>query len=132
METRLFETIERSSKRLHMRDLAAHQELQGVFGAGVVAELDKALIDDFSPRFHRNIAAQVDVQFACDLKIVGGPGIAHRVEEINAAATGNGNQRVGFGGVATELHGRKMQTGERANVRKMTQLFGADIDQEVL
>jgi hypothetical protein len=25
-----------------------------------------------------------------------------------------------------------MQTGERANVRKMTQLFGADIDQEVL
>jgi hypothetical protein len=25
-----------------------------------------------------------------------------------------------------------MQTGERANVLKMSQLFGADIDQEVL
>ena len=54
-----------------------HQELQGVLGAGVVAEIDQPLIDDFRAGFGRDVAAQVDVELAGDLEIIGRPGIAH-------------------------------------------------------
>ena len=50
-------------------------------------------------RRHRH-DAQVDVQLAGDLEIIRRPGIAYRVVEVDAAATGDGDQRIGFGRVA--------------------------------
>ena len=75
-----------------MRDFARHQELQRIFGAGIVAEIDQPLIDDLRAGFGCDIAAQIDVQLAGDLEIVGCPGVALRVEEIDAAAAGNGDE----------------------------------------
>ena len=69
-----------------MRNLARHQELQRVFGACIVAEIDQPLIDDLRTGFGGDVAAQVDVKLSCDLKIIGGPGIALRVEKIDAAS----------------------------------------------
>ena len=76
-ERRLAHAFQRACERPHMGDFARHQELQRVLGAGVVAEIDQALIDDLGARFGGDIAAQVDVEFAGDLQIVRGPGIAH-------------------------------------------------------
>ena len=41
------------------------------------AEIDQPLVDDFRARFGRDIAAQIDIEFAGDLEIIGRPGIAH-------------------------------------------------------
>ena len=76
-EGRLLHALQRGRERLHVRDLARHQELQRVLGAGVVAEVDQALVDDLGPRFGGDVAAQVDVEFAGDLQVVGGPRVAH-------------------------------------------------------
>ena len=86
-----------------MSDFARHQELQRVLGAGVIAEIDQPLVDDLRPRFGGDIAPQIDVEFAGDLEIVGGPGIALRIEQIDAAAAGDGDQRIGLGRFAVEL-----------------------------
>ena len=79
---------------------------------GSSAEIDQALIDDLGPGFRRDVAAQVDVEFAGDLQIVGGPGVALRVEQIHAAAAGNGDQRIGFGRLAIEFHRLEMHARE--------------------
>src|SRR6185312_14566215 len=91
-EGRLLHALKREGESLHMCDLTSHQELQGVLAAGVVAEIDQAFIDDLRARFGRNIAAQIDIQLPCDLEVVCGPGIALRIEEIDATATRDGDQ----------------------------------------
>lgn len=88
----LAHALERERERLHVRDLAGHQELQRVLAAGVVAEIDQPLVDDLGPRLRGDVAAQIDVKLAGDLQIVGGPGIALGVEEIDAAAAGDGDE----------------------------------------
>ena len=41
---------------------------------GVVAEIDQPLVDDLGARLGGDVAAQVDVELAGDLEVVGGPG----------------------------------------------------------
>ena len=131
-ECRLLHAFQRCGKRLHVRDFARHQKLQGVFGARIVAEIDQPFVDDLSPGFGGDIAAKVDVELAGDLQIVGGPGIALRVEEIDAAAARDGDQRIGLCLFAVELHWLEVEAGEAADDFKMAKLFGADIHQEIL
>ena len=83
-----------------MGDLAGHEELQRVLRAGIVAEIDQALVDDLGPRLGGDVAAQIDVQLAGDLQVVRGPRVAHGVAQVHAATAGDGDQRVGLGGVA--------------------------------
>ena len=115
-----------------MRDFPRHQELQGVFGAGVVAEIDQPLIDDLGTRFGCDIAAQVDVEFAGDLQVIGGPGIALRIEQVHAAAARDRNQRIGFGRLTIEFRRLEMHAGQRSDHFEMAQFFRADIHQQVL
>ena len=60
-----------------MGDFPRHQELQRVLGSGIAAEVDQPLVDDLCARFGGDIAAKVDIEFAGDFEVVGGPGIAH-------------------------------------------------------
>ena len=115
-----------------MRDLARHQELQRVLGAGVRREVDEPFVDDFGAGLRGDVAAQVDVELAGDFQVVGRPRIAHRVEQIDAAAAGDRDERIGFGGVAIELHRLQMQARQGADDLQMAQLFGANIHQEIL
>jgi hypothetical protein len=85
---------ERGRKRPHVGDLASHEELQRVLCAGVIAEVDQPLIHDFGAGLGRDIAAEIDIELAGDLEIVCGPGIAHRVEKVDAFATGDRDQRI--------------------------------------
>ena len=77
IEKRLMHALEGVGERLHVGDFARHQELEGADGAGVVGEMDEAFIDDFGAGFRGDVAAEIDVEFAGDLEIVGGPGVAH-------------------------------------------------------
>src|SRR5687768_9090467 len=97
-----------------MRDLARHQELQGVLGTDVLAEVDQALIHDLGARLGGDVAAKIDVELAGNLQVIGRPGIAHRVKEIDAAATCDRDERIGFGELALKLHRREVETGEGA------------------
>ena len=115
-----------------MGNFPGHQELQGVLGAGVIAEIDQAFVDDLGPRFRGDVAAQVDVEFAGDLEIVGRPGVALRIAQADAAAAGDRDQRIGFRRFAIEFHGLQMQPRERADDFEMAQFLGADIHQEIL
>ena len=54
-----------------------------------------------------------------------------RIEEIDAAAAGDGDQGIGFGCFAVELHRLEMHARERADDFEMAQFFGADIHQQV-
>ena len=114
-----------------MRDLARHQKLQRVLRAGIAAEIDEALVDDLGPRLGGDVAAQVDVKLAGDLQVVRCPGIAHRIEQVDAAAAGDGDQRIGLGLIAGEFHRLEMHAGQAADDLQMAQLFGADVHQQV-
>ncbi|MET4799686.1 hypothetical protein ABIA96_002253 [Bradyrhizobium sp. LB11.1] len=113
-------------------DFPGHQELQGVLGAGVIAEIDQTFIDDLGPRFRGDVAAQVDVEFAGDLEVIGRPRTALRVEEIDTAAPGDRDQRIGFRRFAIEFHGLQVQAREGADDFEMAQFLGADIHQKIL
>jgi hypothetical protein len=69
--------FEGGGERLHVGDFARHQELEGADGAGVVGEVDEAFVDDFGAGFGGDVAAEIDVEFARDFEIVGGPSVAH-------------------------------------------------------
>ncbi len=81
-----------------MRDFAGHQELKRVNRAGIVSVVDEAFVDNLGAGFGGNIAAQVHVEFAGDLQVVGSPRIAARVEQRHSAASGDGHKRIGLGG----------------------------------
>ena len=95
-----------------MRDFARHKELKRVLGAGIVTEIDQPLIHNLRPGFGCDIAAQVDVEFAGDLEIVCRPGIALRVEEIDAAAARDGDKRIGLRFFAIEFRWLEMKAGK--------------------
>ena len=128
---RFAHALERGRERLHMGDLARHQELQRILGAGVIAEVDQPLIDDLGAGLGRDVAAQIDIELAGDLEVVGGPGVSHRVEQVDAAAAGDGDQRIGLGLVARELHRLEMHAGEAAYDLEVAQLLGADVHEQV-
>ena len=75
-----------------MRDLARHEELERVLRARVVGEVDQPLVDDLGAGLGRDVAAQVDVELAGDLQVVGRPGVALRVVQVDAAAAADGDQ----------------------------------------
>ena len=52
--------------------------------------------------------------------------------KIDAAAPGDGDQRVGLGALAIEFHRFEMQPGERADDLQVAQFFGADVHQQIL
>ena len=110
-----------------MSDLARHQELKGILGAGVIAEVDQPLVDDLGAGLGRDVAAQIDIELAGDLEVVGGPGVSHRVEQVHAAAAGDGDERVGLGLVAGEFHRLQVHARETAYDLEVAQLLGADI-----
>ena len=131
-EAWLAHAFERRGERLHVGDLTRHQELQRVLGAGVGGEVDQALVDDLGARLGGDVAAQIDVELAGDLQVVRRPRVPHRVVQIDAATAGDGDQRVGFGGVAVELHRFEMKSGERTDDFQVAQFLGADVHQQVL
>ena len=95
------------------------------------AEVDQALIDDFGPRLRGDVAAQVDVEFAGDFQVVGGPGVAHGIEQIDAAAARDRDQRIGFRLLAHRLHWLEVHACQRADDFQMAQFLGADIHQKI-
>ena len=84
--------VERRSECLHVRDLARHQELQGVLRTDIVAEIDEAFVDDLGAGLSGDVAAQIHVELAGYLEVIGCPRIAHGIEEIDATTPGNGDQ----------------------------------------
>ena len=130
-EGRLLHALQRGREGLHVGDLARHQELKRVLGAGIAAEIDEALVDDLGPRLGGDVAAQIDVELAGDLQVIRGPRIAHRVEQVDAAAAGDRDQRIGLGLLAREFHRLEVHAGEAADDLQMAQLLGADVHQQV-
>ena len=118
-------------ERLHVRDLARHQELQRVLRAGIVGEVDQPLVDDLGPRFGGDVAAQVHVEFAGDFEVVGRPGIALRVEQIDAAAAGRWRSADRPRRRRDPLRRFQVHPGQRADDFKMAQLLGADVHEQV-
>ncbi len=128
-EGRLAHALQGRGERPHVGDLAGHQELQGVLRARVAAEVDQPLIDDLGAGFGGDVAAQIDVKLTGDLQVVRCPRVAHRVEQADTAAAGDGDQRIGFGFLADGFHRLEMQARQGAYDFKVAQLFGADVHQ---
>ena len=115
-----------------MGDFSGHQELKRVLRAGIIAEVDEPLVDDLGSGFGRDIAAQIDVEFAGDLEIVSGPGVALRIEQIDAAAAGDGDERIGLGRLAVELRRLKVHSRQTSDDFQMAEFLGADVHQKIL
>ena len=115
----------------HVGDFARHQELQSVLGAGVVAEVDEAFIDNFGAGFGGDVAAEVNVEFAGDLEVISGPRVAHGVAKRDATAAGDGNEWIGFGGLAAGFHRLEMHPREGADDFQMAEFLGADVHEEI-
>ena len=96
-EGRLSQAFQRGRERLHVGDLAGHQELQRILCAGIIAEIDQPLVDDLGAGLGGDVAAEVDIELAGDLEVVRRPRVPHRVEQVDAAAAGDRDQRIGLG-----------------------------------
>ena len=130
-EGRLFHALEGGGEGLEVGDFAGHEELEGVDGAGIVGVIDEALVDDLGAGFGGNVAAEIDVEFAGDLEVVGGPGVADGVVEAYAATAGDGDEGIGFGCFAIGLEVLEVHADEGADDFEMAEFFGADVEQEV-
>ena len=47
-----------------MGDLSGHQELKRILRTGIIAKVDEPLVDNLGSGFGRDIAAEVNVEFA--------------------------------------------------------------------
>ena len=130
-EARLAHALQRRGERLHVGDFARHQELQRILGADIVAEIDQSLVDDLRAGLGRDVAAQIDVELPGDLEIIRRPRISLRVEQVNAAAARDRNERVRFGRLALELHRGEMHARQRADDLEMAEFLRPDVHQEV-
>jgi hypothetical protein len=54
-----------------------------------------------------------------------------RVKQVNAAAAGDRNERVGFGRFALELHGSEMHARQRADDLEMAEFLRPDVHQKI-
>lgn len=86
------EAVERGAKCFHVGNFASHQELQCVFAALIVGQMDQSLIGDFGACFSCDIVSQIDIQFACNLQVVRGPRVANRVKEVESATACDGDE----------------------------------------
>src|SRR6202000_2128277 len=114
-----------------MRDLAGHQELQGIFGSGIPAEIDQPLIDDLSSRFGGNVASEVDVEFACNFEIISSPSVALRIKEAHPSAARDRDQGVGFGCFANRFERFEMHARQGADDLEMAKLLSANVHKEI-
>ena len=55
-----------------------------------------------------------------------------RIVQSDAAAARDGDERIGFGRLAVELHRLEMQPRQGADDFEMAELLGADVHQQVL
>ena len=65
--------------------------------------IDESFIDDLGACFGGNVAAEIDVELARDLEIVGGPRITHANCRDDTATARDVDQWIGFGGFALRL-----------------------------
>ena len=130
-EARLTHAFQRRGERLHVGDFARHQELKRVLGADIVAEIDQSLVDDLRPGLGSDVAAQIDVELAGDLEIIRRPRISLRVEQVNAAAAGDRNERVRLGRLALELHRGEMHARQRADDLEMAEFLRPDVHEQI-
>ena len=98
---------------------------------GSCGVVDQALIDDLGARLGRDVAAQIDIHLAGDLQVGGGPRIAHGVEQVDSAAAGDRDQRIGLRGFAVRLQRLQVHADERADDLQVAQFFCADIEQQI-
>lgn len=63
----LSEAVERGAKRFHVDNFSRHQELQRIFAALIVGQMDQSLICNFRARLRGDIVSQIDIEFARDL-----------------------------------------------------------------
>src|SRR5580698_2039908 len=96
-----------------MGDLARHQKLKGINSARIVGVVNETLVDDFCAGFCSYVAAQVDVELAGDLQVIGGPRIALRVVEVDASSACNGHQRISFSCFAIRFQILEMHSNKR-------------------
>ena len=68
-----------------MSDLARHQKPEGLLHAGIVGEIDEALVDDLGPRLGRDVGAQVGGGLADAVDVGGCPGDTRGVHEGRTA-----------------------------------------------
>ena len=114
-----------------MGDFARHEELERVLGAGVAAEIDQPLIDDFRPRLRGDVAAQVDVELAGDLEVVGGPGIPHGIVEVDTATAGDRDKGIDFGLFSHRFQRLEVHAGQCPDDFQMAQFFRPNVHQQV-
>lgn len=126
------EAIQRGGESLEMGDFARHKELERILGAGVVAEIDEAFVNDFGAGFSGDVAAEINIQFAGDFEVIGSPGIAHGIVERDAPAASDGDEGIGFGGAAGGFHWFEMHTSEGADDFEMAEFFSSDVHEHVL
>ncbi len=74
---------------------------------------------------------KVNVKFAGDLEVVRGPGIAHGIEQIDAAAAGDGDQGIELGLFTHRLQGLEMHARQRSDDLQMAEFLGADVHQQI-
>jgi hypothetical protein len=89
-------------------------------------------VDDLGTRFRGDIAAKINVKFPSDLQVIGGPGIALRIEEVHPAAACDRNQGVGLGGLTIEFGWFEVHPRQASHDLEMAKFLGADIHQEIL
>lgn len=69
---------------------------------------------------------------AGDLEVIGGPCIPHGIVEIDAAASGDGDERVGFRRITTKLHRGEVQSSQGTDDFEMAEFLCPDVHQEIL
>ena len=69
-----------------MGDLPGQQEAECILQAGIVGDVDEALIDDFRPCLGGDVGAQIASRIADAVDIGRGPGNARRIDQRGTAA----------------------------------------------
>ena len=94
--------------------------------------VEEALVDNFGARLGGDVAAQIHVQLSCNFQIVGRPGVAHGIEQADAASARDCDQRIIGGSIPIPMLQRlEVHAGERANHLQVAELFRPNIHQQV-
>src|SRR6185437_16434631 len=80
----------------------------------------------------RDVTSQVDVNLAGYFKVIGGPCIPLRVEQVHSAVTRDRNQRVSLSRLTIEFRRLEVHERESTDDFEMAQLFGANVHQKIL
>ena len=130
-ERRFAHALERESKCAHVGDFASHEELQGILGAGVAAEIDQSFVDNLGARFRGDIAAKIDIQLAGDFEIIRRPCIAHGIEQVHAPTAGNSDERVDLRLFSHRFQRFEVHPRQSSDDFQMAEFLSSDIHQQV-